>query len=222
MKQLLLDFLWSHLRTLGAFRASGQTPEAARESAGLAPGYGALVRRVPAHLRRGGLHRSAGRQDPARRCQAAPADRAAVARVGDGKARMAGEPRPRGHPPPGGDHLARLPRHPRRTATGHRGHLPLWIAGAGAERLRDQPGVRVLQPGAGRRPGGTAAAAEAGPDGGWSADPGDRRRYGRHERRRPGSTAVREAGRARVLLHRPVEGLPQPRGALVRCGKTPG
>ncbi|SCE42419.1 class I SAM-dependent methyltransferase, partial [Streptomyces sp. OspMP-M43] len=41
MKQLLLDFLWSHLRTLGAFRASGQTPEAARESAGLAPGYGA-------------------------------------------------------------------------------------------------------------------------------------------------------------------------------------
>ncbi|MEV7848608.1 beta-ketoacyl synthase N-terminal-like domain-containing protein [Streptomyces cyaneofuscatus] len=41
MKQLLLDFLWSHLRTLGAFRESGQTPEAARESAGLAPGYGA-------------------------------------------------------------------------------------------------------------------------------------------------------------------------------------
>lgn len=41
MKQLLLDFLWSHLRTLGAFRVSGQTPEAARESAGLAPGYGA-------------------------------------------------------------------------------------------------------------------------------------------------------------------------------------
>ncbi|MFJ9107505.1 beta-ketoacyl synthase N-terminal-like domain-containing protein [Streptomyces sp. NPDC102283] len=40
MKQLLLDFLWSHLRTLGAFRESGQTPEAARESAGLAPGYG--------------------------------------------------------------------------------------------------------------------------------------------------------------------------------------
>ncbi|MYT38089.1 methyltransferase [Streptomyces sp. SID8356] len=39
MKQLLLDFLWSHLRTLGAFRESGQTPEAARESAGLAPGY---------------------------------------------------------------------------------------------------------------------------------------------------------------------------------------
>ncbi|MEV6476089.1 beta-ketoacyl synthase N-terminal-like domain-containing protein [Streptomyces sp. NPDC051657] len=41
MKQLLLDFLWSHLRALGAFRESGQTPEAARESAGLAPGYGA-------------------------------------------------------------------------------------------------------------------------------------------------------------------------------------
>ncbi|MFJ7060579.1 beta-ketoacyl synthase N-terminal-like domain-containing protein [Streptomyces microflavus] len=41
MKQLLLDFLWSHLRTLGAFRESGQTPEAARKSAGLAPGYGA-------------------------------------------------------------------------------------------------------------------------------------------------------------------------------------
>ncbi|MEW2175571.1 beta-ketoacyl synthase N-terminal-like domain-containing protein [Streptomyces sp. NPDC005406] len=41
MKQLLIDFLWSHLRTLGAFRESGQTPEAARESAGLAPGYGA-------------------------------------------------------------------------------------------------------------------------------------------------------------------------------------
>ncbi|WNF25484.1 beta-ketoacyl synthase N-terminal-like domain-containing protein [Streptomyces sp. C11-1] len=41
MKQLLLDFLWSHLRTLGAFRESGQTPEAAREAAGLAPGYGA-------------------------------------------------------------------------------------------------------------------------------------------------------------------------------------
>lgn len=41
MKQLLLDFLWSHLRTLGAFRESGQTPGAARESAGLAPGYGA-------------------------------------------------------------------------------------------------------------------------------------------------------------------------------------
>ncbi|MEV7055925.1 beta-ketoacyl synthase N-terminal-like domain-containing protein [Streptomyces microflavus] len=41
MKQLLLDFLWSHLRTLGAFRESGQTPEAARESAGLAPGYDA-------------------------------------------------------------------------------------------------------------------------------------------------------------------------------------
>ncbi|MFI7237402.1 beta-ketoacyl synthase N-terminal-like domain-containing protein [Streptomyces cyaneofuscatus] len=41
MKQLLLDFLWSHLRTLGAFGESGQTPEAARESAGLAPGYGA-------------------------------------------------------------------------------------------------------------------------------------------------------------------------------------
>lgn len=41
MKQLLLDFLWSHLCTLGAFRESGQTPEAARESAGLAPGYGA-------------------------------------------------------------------------------------------------------------------------------------------------------------------------------------
>ncbi|MFE9858104.1 beta-ketoacyl synthase N-terminal-like domain-containing protein [Streptomyces sp. NPDC005780] len=40
MKQLLLDFLWSHLCTLGAFRESGQTPEAARESAGLAPGYG--------------------------------------------------------------------------------------------------------------------------------------------------------------------------------------
>ncbi|MFE4383647.1 beta-ketoacyl synthase N-terminal-like domain-containing protein [Streptomyces cyaneofuscatus] len=39
MKQLLLDFLWSHLRTLGAFRVSGQTPQAARESAGLAPGY---------------------------------------------------------------------------------------------------------------------------------------------------------------------------------------
>ncbi|MDQ0988600.1 beta-ketoacyl synthase N-terminal-like domain-containing protein [Streptomyces sp. V2I9] len=39
MKQLLLDFLWSHLRTLGAFRASGQTPDAARESAGLAPGF---------------------------------------------------------------------------------------------------------------------------------------------------------------------------------------
>lgn len=41
MKQLLLDFLWSHLRTLGAFRESGQTPEAARKSAGLAPVYGA-------------------------------------------------------------------------------------------------------------------------------------------------------------------------------------
>lgn len=41
MKQLLLDFLWSHLRTLGAFRESGQTPEAARQSAGLAPGYDA-------------------------------------------------------------------------------------------------------------------------------------------------------------------------------------
>ncbi|MGW3927935.1 beta-ketoacyl synthase N-terminal-like domain-containing protein [Streptomyces microflavus] len=41
MKQLLLDFLWSHLRTLGAFRESGQTPEAARGSAGLAPGYDA-------------------------------------------------------------------------------------------------------------------------------------------------------------------------------------
>ncbi|MEU1123079.1 beta-ketoacyl synthase N-terminal-like domain-containing protein [Streptomyces sp. NPDC005899] len=41
MKQLLLDFLWSHLCTLGAFRESGRTPEAARESAGLAPGYGA-------------------------------------------------------------------------------------------------------------------------------------------------------------------------------------
>ncbi|MFD0431965.1 hypothetical protein ACFQ60_46625 [Streptomyces zhihengii] len=41
MKQLLLDFLWSHLRGLGAFRAPGQTPEAARESAGLAPAYGA-------------------------------------------------------------------------------------------------------------------------------------------------------------------------------------
>ncbi|MEV0501597.1 class I SAM-dependent methyltransferase, partial [Streptomyces spectabilis] len=41
MKKLLLDFLWSHLRTLGAFRESGQTPQAARESAGLAPGYGA-------------------------------------------------------------------------------------------------------------------------------------------------------------------------------------
>ncbi|WP_371627362.1 thioesterase domain-containing protein [Streptomyces sp. NBC_01116] len=40
MKQLLLDFLWSHLRTLGAFRESGQTPQAARESAGLAPRYG--------------------------------------------------------------------------------------------------------------------------------------------------------------------------------------
>ncbi|MFD7715249.1 beta-ketoacyl synthase N-terminal-like domain-containing protein [Streptomyces sp. NPDC059814] len=40
MKQLLLDFLWSHLCTLGAFRESGQTPQAARESAGLAPGYG--------------------------------------------------------------------------------------------------------------------------------------------------------------------------------------
>ncbi|MFE9014449.1 beta-ketoacyl synthase N-terminal-like domain-containing protein [Streptomyces cyaneofuscatus] len=39
MKQLLLDFLWSHLRTLGAFPASGRTPQAARESAGLAPGY---------------------------------------------------------------------------------------------------------------------------------------------------------------------------------------
>ncbi|MEW2619061.1 beta-ketoacyl synthase N-terminal-like domain-containing protein [Streptomyces sp. NPDC048106] len=41
MKKLLLDFLWSHLCTLGAFRESGQTPQAARESAGLAPGYGA-------------------------------------------------------------------------------------------------------------------------------------------------------------------------------------
>ncbi|WP_329226155.1 thioesterase domain-containing protein [Streptomyces sp. NBC_01460] len=41
MKQLLLDFLWSHLRTLGAFRESGQTPEAARKAAGLAPGYDA-------------------------------------------------------------------------------------------------------------------------------------------------------------------------------------
>ncbi|MFI6642896.1 beta-ketoacyl synthase N-terminal-like domain-containing protein [Streptomyces sp. NPDC050504] len=41
MKQLLLDFLWSHLSTLGAFRKSGQTPQAARESAGLAPGYDA-------------------------------------------------------------------------------------------------------------------------------------------------------------------------------------
>lgn len=40
MKQLLLDLLWSQLRSLGAFRESGQTPEAARESAGLAPGYG--------------------------------------------------------------------------------------------------------------------------------------------------------------------------------------
>ncbi|MEU6391716.1 beta-ketoacyl synthase N-terminal-like domain-containing protein [Streptomyces sp. NPDC046939] len=41
MKRLLLDFLWSHLYALGAFRESGQTPEAARESAGLAPGYDA-------------------------------------------------------------------------------------------------------------------------------------------------------------------------------------
>ncbi|GHE72918.1 hypothetical protein GCM10018785_46370 [Streptomyces longispororuber] len=41
MKKLLLDFLWSHLCTLGAFRESGRTPEAAREAAGLAPGYGA-------------------------------------------------------------------------------------------------------------------------------------------------------------------------------------
>ncbi|MGV9310736.1 beta-ketoacyl synthase N-terminal-like domain-containing protein [Streptomyces sp. NPDC003691] len=40
MKKLLLDFLWSQLSALGAFRESGQTPEAARKSAGLAPGYG--------------------------------------------------------------------------------------------------------------------------------------------------------------------------------------
>jgi 3-oxoacyl-(acyl-carrier-protein) synthase/thioesterase domain-containing protein/SAM-dependent methyltransferase/acyl carrier protein len=39
MKRLLLDLLWSHLSALGAFRESGQTPEAAREAAGLAPGY---------------------------------------------------------------------------------------------------------------------------------------------------------------------------------------
>src|SRR4051812_14128224 len=41
MKRLLLDFLWSHLYELGAFRESGQTPQAAREAAGLAPGYAA-------------------------------------------------------------------------------------------------------------------------------------------------------------------------------------
>ena len=41
MKQLLLDFLWTHLYDLGAFREPGQSPEAAHESAGLAPGYAA-------------------------------------------------------------------------------------------------------------------------------------------------------------------------------------
>jgi 3-oxoacyl-(acyl-carrier-protein) synthase/thioesterase domain-containing protein/SAM-dependent methyltransferase/acyl carrier protein len=41
MKRLLLDFLWSHLHALGALRESGQTAEAARRSAGLAPGYAA-------------------------------------------------------------------------------------------------------------------------------------------------------------------------------------
>jgi hypothetical protein len=39
MKRLLLDFLWSHLYFLGAFRESGQTPGAAREAAGVAPVY---------------------------------------------------------------------------------------------------------------------------------------------------------------------------------------
>jgi 3-oxoacyl-(acyl-carrier-protein) synthase/thioesterase domain-containing protein/SAM-dependent methyltransferase/acyl carrier protein len=39
MKRLLLDFLWSHLHALGAFRESGQTLAAARQAAGLAPGY---------------------------------------------------------------------------------------------------------------------------------------------------------------------------------------
>src|SRR6185437_1953043 len=41
MKQLLLDFLWTHLYDLGAFREPGQSPEATHESAGLAPGYAA-------------------------------------------------------------------------------------------------------------------------------------------------------------------------------------
>ncbi|HEX2131990.1 MAG TPA: beta-ketoacyl synthase N-terminal-like domain-containing protein [Actinophytocola sp.] len=41
MKRLLLDFLWSHLRSLGTFRESGQTLDAAREAAGLAPAYDA-------------------------------------------------------------------------------------------------------------------------------------------------------------------------------------
>ncbi|NUR30713.1 MAG: methyltransferase [Catenulispora sp.] len=39
MKRLLLDFLWTHLDELGAFREPGQLPETAREAAGLAPGY---------------------------------------------------------------------------------------------------------------------------------------------------------------------------------------
>src|ERR1051326_1438681 len=41
MKLLRLDFLWSHLDELGAFREPGRTPQAAREAAGLVPGDGA-------------------------------------------------------------------------------------------------------------------------------------------------------------------------------------
>jgi 3-oxoacyl-(acyl-carrier-protein) synthase/thioesterase domain-containing protein/acyl carrier protein/SAM-dependent methyltransferase len=41
MKRLLLDLLWSHLYSLGAFRETGQTLGAAREAAGLAPMYDA-------------------------------------------------------------------------------------------------------------------------------------------------------------------------------------
>lgn len=41
MKRLLLDFLWSQLHSLGAFRRSEQTLDAAREAAGLLPMYAA-------------------------------------------------------------------------------------------------------------------------------------------------------------------------------------
>ncbi|GHJ35625.1 beta-ketoacyl synthase N-terminal-like domain-containing protein [Streptomyces sp. TS71-3] len=41
MKRLLLDFLWSHLHSLGAFGRPEPTVGAAREAAGLPPGYGA-------------------------------------------------------------------------------------------------------------------------------------------------------------------------------------
>ncbi|MEV6767367.1 beta-ketoacyl synthase N-terminal-like domain-containing protein [Nocardia sp. NPDC051030] len=60
MKRLLLDLLWSHLRSLGAFGHTGQTMAAARETAGLLPMYDAWFDESVRLLEVGGYLRRRG------------------------------------------------------------------------------------------------------------------------------------------------------------------